>query len=374
MMARASAGLGREKTGRAGGVARRLALAGGAILLLGLAACGGDHEASRPPRREVACRTFVVQAGDLARIVTATGSLEAAKTIPVSTRMMGWVRQIHVAEGGAVQAGAPLITIDNTDLLARKAQVEAAIAEAEAVLANAETMAARFEKLYADKSVSKQQLDDVLTGRERARAGLEAARAQRQEIDVQLRYLDITAPATGIVARKLIEEGAMANPGAPLLILERNERMKVIAQLSERDVNAVAAGDTVTVAITSLPQATFRVPIDKIIPAADPGSRTYAVESYLPNPEGRLKSGMFARVSIPVGRRPAVVAPAQAVFSRGQLRGVFVVDREGFARLRWVRLGHETGDDVEILAGIDPGETIVLSSEVPLTEGDRVVP
>jgi len=288
--------------------------------------------------------------------------------------MMGWVRRVHVREGDVVRAGAPLVTIDDADLRAKQEQVEAGIAEARAVLENAERMAARFERLYGEKAVSKQQLDDVLTGRDRARAGVAAAEAARAEVATHLRYLDIVAPIAGLVVRKTVEPGDMASPGQPLVVVEQVDPMKIVARVSEKDIGAVAPGDTVTVQVTALGEdAAWRVALDKVVPAADRFSRTFEIEARLPNAGGRLKSGMFARVLVPVAERPAVLVPREAVVERGQLRGLFVVDAQGVARLRWVRLGNDAGDRVEVLAGLADGEQIALSPERPLVEGDKVV-
>ena len=165
----------------------------------------------------------------------------------ISTRMMGWVKKIHVTEGQSVKKGDPLISIDDTDLRAKKSQALAGIAEAEAVLANAEKMAGRFERLYAEKSVSKSQLDDVLTGRDRAAAGVNMAKAGLREVNVHLSYLDITAPSDGVVARLMVEEGDMANPGMPLVNLEQTDLIKAVAHLGEKDISKVKVGDYVTV-------------------------------------------------------------------------------------------------------------------------------
>jgi RND family efflux transporter MFP subunit len=347
-----------------------LLLVAGAVTLPG---CGRRSEDTAARNREVQGVTAEALLRQVPLQVMATGSLQAARTVQVSTRMMGWVRKIHVREGEVVGRGAPLLTIDDTDLKAKRAQVEAGIAEAEAVLANAEKMFQRFEKLYAEQSVSKQQLDDVRTGRDRAAAGRESALAMRDEVNVNLSYLDIKAPAAGLVARKMIEEGDMASPGRPLLTLEQAERMKVVANLSEKDVDSVRPGDMVTVEVPSLAGAVFTVPVDNVITTANPGSRTYDIETYLDNPEGRLKSGMFARVHVTVGQREAVLVPRESIIERGQLRGVFITDAEGLAKLCWVRLGHQLEDGMEVLAGLQGGETVVVSSAVPLVEGDRVV-
>jgi RND family efflux transporter MFP subunit len=193
------------------------------------------------------------------------------------------------------------------------------------------------------------------------------------EVKVHLGYLAITAPSDGIIARKMIEEGDMASPGMPLVILENTDLMKVVAHVGEKDVAAIRAGAPVTVDVTSLEGAVFETTLDRVVPAANPGSRTYDIEAHVDNADGRLKSGMFARVSVPVGERPAVLVPAEAVFRRGQLTGVWVVGTEGRAHLRWIRVGHRHGEAVEVLSGLDGDETVVLSTAETLTEGDRVV-
>ncbi|MBU8870371.1 MAG: efflux RND transporter periplasmic adaptor subunit [Gemmatimonadales bacterium] len=343
-----------------------------ATLLL-IAGCGSGPETEEAPVRNIACRTADASRTLIPMVVTATGSLEADTSVTVSTRMMGWVKKIHVVEGQTIAEGDRLLSVDDTDLLAKKRQAKAGIAAAKAVLDNAEKMAGRFENLYAEKSVSKAQLDDVLTGREQAKAGLEMAKAGLAEVNAHLSYLDITAPVDGVVARKMIEQGNMANPGMPLLILEQTDRVKVIAHVGEKDVSSIAAGHSVTIEISSLGSAVFQAELARVIPTANPGSRTYDVEAYLDNPDGRIKSGMFARMTIPVGNRQAILVPKEAVINRGQLTGIWIVGPDRIAALRWVRLGRPQGDFVEVLSGMTGEETLVLSADQPLSEGDRVV-
>lgn len=352
----------------------RIILPGVIILSLALmTGCGSKSETAEATFKDVSCSTGQAQLLSVPQYVTATGSLKADKSVMVSTRMMGWVKKIHVKEGQAVSKGAPLLSIDDTDLQAKKAQAKAGIAEAEAVLANAEKMAARFERLYADKSVSKAQYDDVLTGRDRAAAGVAMAKAGLSEVNVHLSYLDIVSPSDGVVARKMIEEGDMANPGMPLLILEQTGLIKVVAHLGEKDVSAVKVGDPVQVSVSSVSGAEYSLTLDRVIPTANPGSRTYDIEATIDNSAGQLRSGMFARVKVPVARREAVVVPEAAIIQRGQLTGVWIVDDNQIAHLRWVRLGHPQEDSIEVLSGLSGHETLVLKSEMPLAEGDRVV-
>jgi RND family efflux transporter MFP subunit len=342
-------------------------------VLLVVTGCGKKSDTVVTQGKEVKGETVLASLQTVPRRVTATGSVQADKTIMVSTRMMGWVRKIHVVEGQSVSKGDLLVNIDDSDLKAKKAQAEAGILEAKAVLANAEKMAERFEKLYAEKSVSKQQLDDVLTGRDRAAAGLIMAEAGLAEVNVHLSYLSITAPNDGVVTRKMVEEGDMANPGMPRLARESSGPQNVVAPQGEKDIWAGKVGDMATIDITSLDDAVFEAPLNKVIRAVNPGSRTYDIEAALGKPDPRLRSGMFARVSLSVGERQAILVPDDVVIRRGQLTGVWVVRQDGTAHLRWVRLGRSFGDSIEILSGMQGDEIVVLSTQQPLVEGDRVV-
>lgn len=351
---------------------KTLAVAAALLLTAALAGCAKKAPEARPAGQDVRGATARVQVRELPVLVQAVGSVEPETRVMVSTRMMGWVSRLHVAEGDVVRKGQKLLTIDDQDMRAKREQVEAGIREAQAVVANAERMAARFANLYEAKAVSKAQLEDVETGLERARAGLAQAKAARAEVNVHMEYLDITAPMDGVITRRMVDEGDMAAPGHPLLFLDKLDVMKIVARLGEKDVNSVSAGDMVTANVTSLDRATFKVEVARLIASANPGSRTYDIEMNVDN-DGRLRPGMFARVDVPVGSRRGVVVPESAVHRRGQLTGVWLVDAQGTASLRWVRLGDPVDGGVEVLSGLDGTETVVTSSEKPLAEGDKVV-
>ena len=156
-------------------------LAGTGLMIAALAGCSKEKPVTHAAAKEVVCETTAVELATLQVTVGAVASVEPAVRAHVSTRMMGWVSRIHVREGDAVRAGQALLSIDDKDVRARREQAEAGVREAEAVVANAEATAARFRNLYERKAVSKQQLDDVTTGLERARAGLAQAEAARSE-------------------------------------------------------------------------------------------------------------------------------------------------------------------------------------------------
>jgi RND family efflux transporter MFP subunit len=342
-------------------------------LMTAAAGCGGGEEPAHYEPKEVRVALATAARTTVPRLVTATGALEAQNAVEVSTRLMGHVREVLVRSGESVEAGQILVRIDETDMQARKRQAEAAIAEARAVLDNAETNVDRFERLYAENSVSKSQLDDVRTARDRALAGLQRAEANLAEVEVQLGYLRIKSPTAGTVTRRLVDPGDMANPGQPLVTLEQNNVMKVRAGISERDIDLVDVGGDVRVMVTSLDNAVFEVPVARVLPAANPMSRTFDLEAYLPNDDGRLRSGMFARVEVAIGAREAVLVPETSLHTRGQLTGVWIVNEKDEAHLRWIRTGQALDDSVEVVSGLQGGETIVLRADQPLVEGDKVV-
>jgi RND family efflux transporter MFP subunit len=341
------------------------------VAIFALTGCGEKAPEVRPVGQEVSCTVTAVTTSELPKVVTATASVEPEVRVTVSTRMMGWVKELHVTEGDIVAKGDALVTIDDSDMKAKQAQVEAGISEATAMVKNAQKMADRFESLFAEKSVSRAQYDDVLTGLERAKAGLNKAKAARQEIQVHLSYLEIKAPSSGTITRRMVDVGDMANPGHPLFYIDQIDRMKIVARLGEKDVNSVKAGDSVTAEISSL-ETSYEIEVARIIPTSNPGSRTYDVEMYIEN-NGTVLPGMFAKVAFPIGSRNCVVIPEDAVVVRGQLRGVFIVDANGLAQLRWVRLGDKHNNNIEVISGLSGNETIVLSSAKTLAEGDKVV-
>ena len=347
-----------------------------AVLILSLSAlisgCGEKAPEVRPVGEEIRGVTAVVETVDIPVIVMATGSVEPDVRVSVSTRMMGWVSALHVTEGDVVEKGQRLLSIDAADMRAKKAQVEAGIREAVAMVANAEKTTDRFQNLYEAKAVSKQQLDDVLTGLERARAGLAQAQAARAEIKGHMEYLEIRSPMAGVITRHMVDVGDMASPGHPLLFVDKLDRMKIVAHLGEKYVDAVIAGDLVTVNVTSLDHATYQVEVALLISSANPGSRTYDIEMYVEN-DPRLRPGMFAKVSIPIGTRRGVVVPDEAIHRRGQLTGVWLLDEQNEVHLRWLRLGNRIEGGFQVVSGLAGGEILVLSSEKPLAEGDKVV-
>lgn len=340
------------------------------IGLLGVFACGGQHtEMAQGDGPVATVRAEVVQMTSVPMGVTAVGTTEASVRVFPGTRLMGRVAGVPVAEGQQVKAGDVLVRIEGGDLSAKKQQAESARQEARAVLRNAETQVGRIRNLHREKAVSKQMLDDAETAYARAQAHVATAEGALKEIDAHLTYATVVSPIAGVVVRTFVEPGDMAAPGAPVASVEQQHPMKVVVAVSEQDAVHIQASHPVSVWVADGALVTGRV--ETVISSADAGSRTVQVEVLIDNADGRLRSGMFARVAFPKEMRTGLLIPSNAVVREGQLQGVFAVEGDR-VRLRWVRLGKAFGERVEVLSGLNAGERIAISGLNGLRDGHKV--
>ena len=357
--------------------------------LLGPVACGGGDEpeaAAAPGSSEpITVATRVATYRSRGAELAVTGTVEPSRRTAPGTKILGRVDRVPVQEGQRVAAGALLAQLESRDLQAAVRQAEAGVASAEAQLANSRAQFERIKELEAKGSATRKNLEDATSGFHMAQAGVEQARSNVEAAKVMLGYAQVRTPFAGWVIEKRIEEGDMVQPGAPLFTVEDLDPVKVIAEVPETEISMLSTGDAAGVEVSAV-DFHDRGTIARIVPSGDRRSRTFRVEIRQPNPEGELKSGMFARVTFATGtERSALLVPASALVVRGQLEGVFVAEpaegRQGVqagdgsgtvARLRWVRTGGragDRGDEVEILSGLSEGETYVVDPPDGLVDG-----
>lgn len=348
------------------------ALALAAALLLS-AGCGRKHEAAAPPAEPapVSAPVAVAEVAAAPATIEVTGTVEPIERVSPGTKIMGRVEKVLVREGDAVRAGQVLARLESRDLAASVEQARAGVAMAEAQLANAEAMHRRMTALAERGSATAKNLEDATAGYTMAQAGLQQARANLAAAQVMLGYAVVTTPISGFVTAKRIETGDMAAPGMPLFTIDDLSRVKIVAAVPEAQVVGLAEGGPATVKIDVL-QTPVTATIERIVPAGDPMSRTFAVKLLLDNPGAAIKPGMYARVWFPAGTAPSLRVPRAAVVERGQLQGLWVLDDQGKARLRWVRLGAAVEDRVEILSGLSSGERYVTAPPAGIADGAPV--
>jgi len=359
--------------------------------LLGLVACGGGEEPPTTPKEPaapVSVETRTAAYRSLGAELAVTGTVDPVRRTAPGTKILGRVDRVPVHEGQKVAAGALLAQLESRDLQAAVRQAEAGVASAEAQLTNAKAQFERIKALEAKGSATRKNLEDATSGFQMAQAGLEQARSNLESAKVTLGYAQVRTPFAGWVVEKRIEQGDMVQPGAPLFTVEDLDPVKVVADVPETEISALAPGGEVGVEVKAV-GFQDRGTISRILPSGDRRSRTFRVEILQPNPEGRLKSGMFARVVFTTGtERSALLVPTSALVARGQLEGVFVAEPAAgggssgsgtVARLRWVRTGErrpsspsdrsDGSGQVEILSGLSEGETYVVDPPTGLVDG-----
>jgi RND family efflux transporter MFP subunit len=309
-----------------------------------------------------------------------TGTVEAIRRVHPGSKLLGRVAVVAVREGEAVRQGQVLARIESADLEANLARARAAVAQAQAELDNASAQQQRYEALAARGSVTPRALEDVTTRLQVAAAALDQARAAARAAEVQLGYAVLTSPLEGWVVERRVEAGDMVAPGAVLFTLEDLRQVKVVVEIPEEAV-ARGTGKTGSAVEVAILGENYPGVIGHLLPAGNPASRTFAAHIFLENPQGTLKSGMFARVRLepPASQRsdfgwttPELWVPATALVRRGQMEGLYVVDESAApprARLRWLRVGADRDGAVQILAGLEPGERFLPTPPADLAEG-----
>ncbi len=341
-----------------------------------ITSCGSDHKAPiAESMTPVAVQVSSVQADGNNPFVTASGKIEATNSASLSTRMMGFVDKIYVKVGDKVRKGQLLIAINNTDLQAKRAQINANITKATAGFKNAEKDYNRFKNLFADNSASQKEMDDMTAHYEMAKAGLEASNQMKNEINAQFAYVNIRAPFTGVITNKFIEVGDMANPGAPLVAVESPKKFKVTAMVAESDISQIKSGTKVSVLVKSM-NKTITGKVAEVSTSAKNTGGQYLVKVALDKTDTNILSGMFATVQFPVEKKittvSMVLVPTSAIITYGSLKGVYTVSQQNTAILRWLRLGKTYGDKIEVLSGLNSEEQYIVSADAKLFNGAKV--
>ena len=309
------------------------------------------------------------------QFLSVSGKIQASNSANLSTRLMGFVNKVHVSVGDNVRKGQLLISINNTDLQAKRAQVNASITEATAAYNSAEKDYNRFKNLFADRSASQKEMDDMTANFDMSKARLEAVRQMKNEINAQFAYTNISAPFSGVVTSKTVETGDMANPGQPLISIESPGDFEVLAMVPETEISQIKKGAQVDVVVKSIHQS-LKGKVTEVSTSAKHSGGQYLVKIDLGKVKANILSGMFVTVQFPVEKQAnssIVLVPVDAIVTHGQLSGLYTVSQSNTALLRWLRLGRVFGDQVEVLSGLNKEEAYIISSDGKLYNGAKIV-
>ena len=355
------------------------------ILAVELSCSSEPRPAPAMPQTVHNLSVLAAQLADEPDLLETEGTVRAAQASALASQTMGNIAEIHVHEGDRVRRGQVLAVIDDAQPRAavdqaaaaeRAAEQEAAASNSELVLA--QSTLARYQGLYDKKSVSPQEFDEVNARYQAARAHRDmslATQAQAKAALVQahtaLSYTQIRAPFDGVITEKKADPGTLATPGFPIFTVEGLGCYRLEAAVNEDDIRYIRMGESVPVVVAALDSAPLIGKVVQIVPAADPGSRSFLVKVELP-PDARLRSGLFGRAQFSRGTRRALLIPQTAIVERGQLRGVYTLDQNKVAGLRYVTLGKSVGSVVEVLAGLQEGERFVSKPQNLDLMGKRI--
>jgi RND family efflux transporter MFP subunit len=297
-----------------------------------------------------------VNAADLPVLTEVTGSVRAVQRATLAAKVMGPIARLPIALGQEVAAGDLLVEIAAPEVAARLEQARAQVSLTERELAR--------DRALATRGVAPPEQVRALEDR------LAIHAAQLREAETMLGYTQLRAPFAGVIARKHVDAGDLATPGQPLLELDGTGAFEIEVAVPDSLVGPLAVGRTLGVTVPATGRR-FTAPIAELSASADSASRTVTLKLAVPS-TADVRPGQFARVAVPSAAARTLLAPASAVTRLGQMERVFVVTAEQRAALRLVKTGAVRDDQIEILAGLDAGETVVIAPSATLREGVRL--
>ncbi|MGA9779472.1 MAG: efflux RND transporter periplasmic adaptor subunit [Limisphaerales bacterium] len=329
----------------------------GALLLVALIlnGCGRKPAEVVNALPAVSVQTQVAESKTRVATEEDIGTVRAQLHAVIEAKVSGKIEMMLVVPGQQVTNGELLATIDAREVQAQYDQTVALRQQAESDLK-------RATDLFQQNILSPSEFDAAKSKFHVADAAAAAARTL-------LSYTRVTAPFNGVITRKDADVGDLAAPGKSLLEMEDPHNLRLEADVPEALVGNVKLGDTLPVQISAL-DTNFEGVVTEIAPSADPNSRTFVVKLDLPSVSG-LHAGQFGRVAVPTGKISALRVPVSAVIQRGELQLLFVVVNR-HAQLRIVKTGARVGDEVEVVSGLDSGETVVTSGADDLMDGQPV--
>ena len=324
--------------------------------------------------------------GSVRHEIEITGSLKPKEQVDVTSKVTGRVQKINVQVGDFVRPGQILAELEDAELAQQVRRAEAAREVVRATgqqrkeeLANAKIGAERAKQLLDGGLLSRQEYEAKITAFRVFEAQMalvaaqeEQAAAELRELTIQRSQMKIAAPISGYVAQRFVDIGAVVSPSTPIARVVNLSTMVTLANVPEKDVSLLRLNNRAVVTVDAFGKQEHVGKIARISPVLDVATRTALVEVEIPNPQGALRAEMFARVRLDLGTiRQAVLVPRESLVYRGQQPGVYVVQSKKPV-FRPVDAGGTQGDDVEVLANLEPGVTIITKGAAMLQEGDSI--
>lgn len=336
-------------------------------MILAMAACTDKNADNKTSEEEVVnVKTAVVEEQEVSDLQVLTASIEADKVNNISSAQPNRIKEILVDEGMKVGKGQKLVVMDDINTETYQLQVD----NAKAALSNAQLTYNRALELFKIGGGTKQNVDQAelqLINSKNSLASAERTLRNARENTV------LTAPVSGVVTARNYDPGDMTGQ-LPILTISTIAPVKAVINVSESLFSKVKNGMPALLTLDPYPGEEFHGKVTMIAPAVDPNSRTFGVEVTSANTDGRILPGMFGRVTLNLGRANHAVVPDKAVEKQ---RGsgdhyVYIVNPDKTLSYVKVELGQRLGNTYEIISGVEPGQTVVVSEKSRLKKGMKV--
>ena len=329
---------------------------------------GGAMQAG-PANSSMTITTTPVHSEQIVRTVPATGSIHPWQEVIVSAEVGGYrVSEVLVDVGTRVSKGQPLVRLSGDMLQADLDSKRAALRSAEAAEINAAAALRRGEQVSSSGALSAADLDRLKAEHIAAQARVETARVDVSTSELRARYGTVTAPDSGVITSRTVSVGQIAQAGAEMLRLLRQNRVEWRAEVPEAQLSRIKVGQEAT--LTSVDGSVLKGKVRAVAPTVQTTNRTGLV--YVDITSGTARPGMFARGEIAAGTGPATLLPVSSVVMQDGYSYVFVLKDKNVVERRRVEQVGVHGDDMEIASGVEVGETVAVKGAGFLKDGDIV--
>jgi membrane fusion protein (multidrug efflux system) len=336
----------------------------GLLAVFTLAGCNNpdsiaNTEATPKEEPAIPVSVEVVEPVAMRDVILLPGETEAYLDVKVSANASGRIEWLGPREGQTVEKGQLLAKIDVSAL-------KAVMQNAEAAYQLAKELCQRRERLYENKIIAKEELDQSETKRKLALTEL-------QQCKVRYNHGFPKSPITGVVNHLYVEVGEYADMGKPLADIVNIDKIKINVRVPELDVRYVKTGQITPIKIDAFPDKTFMGTVEFVSFKADPATKTFLVRSVIDNANHDIRPGMigravFVRRTIP----DALAAPLFSIVDKGGERIVFV-EKDGIAQSRVISIGIIEGDRVQITSGLSVGDHLIVQGHTEVEDGMKVI-
>jgi RND family efflux transporter MFP subunit len=362
-------------------VATRYALGLAAVVIVGVVVIRHFSRGAEPAEADrtptVAVATVTRQ--DLSKELTIQAEFRPYQEVELHAKVSGYLQKINVDFGDRVKAGELIGTLEVPELQDELDQAVATEQRAEADYAEAHLENTRLLGVNQNQPnlIAQQELDDASVKDRASAAAVAAAKADADKYRTLMDYTRITAPFDGVVTERYVDAGALiqtgSSPALPLIRLSENQLLRLDFPVSVTYAGDVAVGDSVEIRLEGSP-VVLQAKITRFARRITMATRTMETEVEVPNPDLKLIPGMYATVALRFDRRPGALALPVEAINANSSSTVYLVDGDQRIEERPVKLGIESPDDYEVLAGLKAGDLVVVGSRAGIQPGEKVIP